>query len=94
MKTKKPRIEIEYCTQCRFVLRATWMAQELLFTFADDLGEIALVPGSGGIFEVRVSGETLWSKKQRGRFPESNELKQLIRDRVAPGKDLGHSDRP
>ena len=89
----KPRVEITYCAQCRFVLRATWLTQELLITFDTDLGEVALVPGTGGIFEVRVDGELIWSKKANGRFPESKELKQLVRDRVAPGKDLGHSDR-
>jgi len=36
--------------------------------------------------------ERLWNKKQAGRFPEPKEIKQLIRDRVAPQKDLGHSD--
>ena len=89
----KPRIEIEYCTQCRFILRATWMAQELLMTFAEELGELALVPGSGGVFEVRVNGETVFSRREQQRFPESKELKQLVRDRIAPEKDLGHSDR-
>jgi len=90
---KKPRVEIIYCSQCRFILRASWMAQELLMTFDNELGELALVPGSGGIFEVRVDGQRIWSKKEQGRFPESKELKQLLRDRVAPEKDLGHSDR-
>ena len=90
---QKPRVEIEYCSQCRFILRASWMAQELLTTFAEELGEVALVPGSGGIFEVRLNGERLWSKQQLGRYPEPREIKQLIRDRVAPEKDLGHSDR-
>ena len=93
MTNPRPRVEIEYCSQCRFVLRATWMAQELLFTFGDELSEVALIPGSGGIFEVRLNGELLWNKKQQGRFPEPKEVKQLIRDRIAPGKDLGHSDR-
>ncbi|MBI3778598.1 MAG: SelT/SelW/SelH family protein [Gammaproteobacteria bacterium] len=69
------------------------MAQELLTTFADELGEVALVPGTGGIFEVRLNGERLWNKKQAGRYPEPKEIKQLIRDRIAPGKDLGHSDK-
>ena len=90
----RPRIEIHYCTQCRWLLRAAWYAQELLTTFEPDLGEVALVPGTGGVFEVRVDGDTLWSRKAAGRFPELKELKQLVRDRVAPGKDLGHSDRP
>jgi selenoprotein W-related protein len=88
-----PRVEIRYCTQCRWILRAGWLAQELLSTFDADLGEVALVPGTGGIFEVRVDGEMVWSRKEQGRFPEAKELKQLVRDRVAPDKDLGHSDR-
>ncbi|MGL5495811.1 MAG: Rdx family protein, partial [Aeromonas sobria] len=29
----KPRIEIRYCTLCRWMLRAAWLAQELLSTF-------------------------------------------------------------
>ena len=87
-----PRIEIEYCTQCRWLLRAGWMAQELLVTFGTDIGEVALVPGTGGVFEVRVDGETIWSRRAEGRFPEMKELKQLVRDRIAPEMDLGHSD--
>jgi selenoprotein W-related protein len=93
MTNPKPRVEIEYCSQCRFVLRASWLAQELLFTFGDELGAVALVPGSGGIFEVRLDGEVLWNKRRQERFPEPKEVKQLIRDRIAPDKDLGHSDR-
>jgi selenoprotein W-related protein len=88
-----PRVEITYCSQCRFILRASWLAQELLMTFDTDLGEVALVPGTGGIFEVRLDDELVWSKKEEGRFPDSKELKQRIRDRVVPEKDLGHSDR-
>lgn len=89
-----PRLEIEYCTQCRWLLRAAWMAQEILTTFEREIGEVALIPGLGGIFEVRLDGETIFSRKEHGRFPESKELKQLVRDRIAPDRDLGHSDRP
>jgi len=89
----RPRVEIEYCTQCRWLLRAAWLAQEVLTTFEAELGEVALVPGTGGVFEIRVEGKTIWSRKEQGRFPDVKELKQLIRDRVAPGKDLGHADR-
>ena len=91
--SKGTRIEIEYCTQCRWLLRAAWMAQELLTTFEGDLGEVALIPGTGGVFEVRVQGNRIWSREQQGRFPEAKELKQLIRDIIAPDKELGHSDR-
>lgn len=88
-----PRVEIVYCTQCRWMLRAAWMAQELLTTFQDELGEIALVPGTGGVFDIRCSGELIWSRGEMGRFPDIKELKQLVRDRIAPGRDLGHSER-
>lgn len=91
--TNRPRITIEYCSRCRFILRATWMAQELLMTFADEIGEVALIPGQGGVFDIRIDGEVVYSKSALGRFPEAGELKQLVRDRIAPGRDLGHSDR-
>jgi len=90
---KQPRIEIEFCTQCRWLLRAGWTAQELLTTFDGELGEVALVPGTGGVFEVRVDGRTIWSRKGEGRFPELKELKQRLRDIIAPERDLGHSER-
>jgi selenoprotein W-related protein len=89
----KPRVEIEFCTQCRWLLRAGWTAQELLTTFQDEIGEVALIPGTGGVFEVRVDGAIIWSRKGEGRFPGLKELKQRLRDRVAPERELGHSDR-
>jgi selenoprotein W-related protein len=86
------QIEIEYCRQCRWLLRAAWVAQELLTTFEGDLQRVSLVPGSGGVFEVRLNGASLFSRKHAGRFPETKELKQSIRDRIDPGRTLGHSD--
>jgi selenoprotein W-related protein len=88
-----PRVEIEYCTGCRWLLRAGWTAQELLTTFEAELSAVTLIPGSGGVFDVRVEGQTVWSRKDQGRFPELKELKQIVRDHVAPDKSLGHSDR-
>src|SRR6266511_4820825 len=88
-----PRLEIEYCTRCRWLLRAAWLAQELLTTFETELGEVTLIPGSNGVFEVRLDSNTLFSRRREGRFPESKELKQLVRDRIAPHKPLGHSER-
>ncbi len=89
----KPRVSIRYCTQCRWLLRAAWLAQELLTTFEQDLGEVALQPGTGGVFEIRLGDELLWSRQQEGRFPEAKDIKQRLRDRIAPERSLGHSDR-
>ena len=91
--TVNNRVEIHYCTQCRWLLRATWMAQELLTTFDQEIAELSLRPGAGGVFEVIVNGKLVWSRKEAERFPEITELKQLVRDEIAPGKDLGHADR-
>jgi len=91
---RTPRVEILYCRQCRWLLRASWMAQELLTTFSEEIGELALLPGTGGVFEVRVDGALVWSRKDEGRFPEMKELKQRVRDCVAPNMTLGHSDSP
>ena len=89
-----PLVEITYCRLCGWGLRAGWMAQELLTTFAEEIGTLALTPdASGGVFEVRVDGEIVWSRKEQGRFPDIKELKQLVRDRIAPDQSLGHSDK-
>ncbi|MBR8740632.1 SelT/SelW/SelH family protein [Nocardiopsis sp. MG754419] len=91
-QVRSPRLEIEYCTRCRWLPRATWMAQELLTTFEAELGEVALVPGTGGVFEVRLDGAPVWSRKSDAAFTDAADLKRLIRDRIAPERSLGHSD--
>ncbi|AWJ91693.1 selenoprotein (plasmid) [Azospirillum baldaniorum] len=89
----RPILQIEYCRQCRWMLRAAWMAQELLTTFEEELGGVTLMPGTGGIFEVRHGAAVVWSRKEEGRFPDITELKQRVRDHIAPDKALGHADR-
>lgn len=69
------------------------MAQELLTTFDQEIAELVLKPGKGGIFEIRANDTLVWSRKGQGRFPEITELKQLVRDHIAPDRSLGHADR-
>ena len=88
-----PIVRIAYCTQCNWLLRAGWMAQELLSTFGQHLGEVVLVPGSGGIFEITCDDTLVWERKRDGGFPDAALLKQRIRDVIDPGRDLGHADR-
>jgi selenoprotein W-related protein len=70
------------------------MAQELLSTFRDDLREVALIPGTGGHFAIEIEGATIWERKRDGGFPDIKTLKQRVRDRLDPTRDLGHIDRP
>jgi selenoprotein W-related protein len=91
---RSPTLEITYCRLCGWGLRASWMAQELLTTFAEELGSVTLTPDvTGGVFEVRVDDELIWSRKEAGRLPDIKELKRLVRDHVAPDRSLGHTDR-
>jgi selenoprotein W-related protein len=90
----KPQLRIAYCTQCNWLLRAAWMAQEALSTFSLELGEVTLVPGTGGIFEIELDGELIWERRRDGGFPDIRQLKQMLRDRIDPDRDLGHTDRP
>lgn len=88
-----PRVTIHYCTQCSWLLRSAWLAQELLSTFGQEIGEVALIPGTGGVFEIAVDGQIVWERKAEGGFPEAKVLKQRVRDIIEPGRSLGHSDR-
>ncbi|KAK4634563.1 hypothetical protein CLAFUW4_00941 [Fulvia fulva] len=105
-----PRVAITYCTQCKWLLRAAYFAQELLSTFGTSIGEIALIPATGGIFTVYVThvrtgsdGSNansdaaevmIWDRKAEGGFPETKILKQKLRNLIEPEKNLGHSDTP
>lgn len=98
-----PRVSIQFCTQCKWMLRAAYYAQELLSTFSIGLGEVALQPSTGGTFIVTIthqapgaetaSTKTLWDRREDGGFPETKELKRRVRDVVEPNRDLGHVDK-
>jgi selenoprotein W-related protein len=93
-RSERPRVAITYCTQCNWLLRSAWMAQELLSTFRDDLGEVALIPASGGAFRIEIDASLLWERVRDGGFPDVKALKQRVRDYLDPARDLGHIDRP
>ncbi|MFD0794207.1 SelT/SelW/SelH family protein [Mucilaginibacter litoreus] len=89
----KPTIAIEYCPKCNWMLRAAYMAQEVLTTFTNELHGVLLIPSEiAGRYNISINERVIFDRKEQGRFPEIKELKQLVRDAVAPGKSLGHSD--
>lgn len=93
MSQNKAEIDIYYCRQCNWMLRSTWLTQELLHTFAEDISKISLHPDTGGRFEIHCNQQLIWERKQDGGFPEAKVLKQRVRDIIAPQRDLGHCDR-
>ena len=88
-----PQVTIQYCRQCNWLLRSAWMAQEILSTFGEDVGGVTMVPGTDGVFEIRVDDCIVWERKRDGGFPDVKTLKQRVRNHVAPVRDLGHIDR-
>ncbi|HEY7884377.1 MAG TPA: SelT/SelW/SelH family protein [Cellvibrionaceae bacterium] len=90
----KTRVVIHYCTLCQWLLRAAWLAQELLGTFAEELDEVSLHPGTGGVFAIWYGDILLWERGRDGGFPDAKVLKQRLRDHLCPDKGLGHNDRP
>ena len=91
----KPTVVIEYCPKCHWLLRAAYMAQEFLSTFGDDLKAVSLIPSEiNGRYTIHINDQKIFDRKEYGGFPEIKELKQLVRDIVAPGKSLGHADTP
>ena len=99
----QPLVEIRYCPKCRWLTRAAWLAdrcstsalpssQELLQTFPEEI-RVLLTPADSGSFEVLLDGAVLFDRRVAERFPEPKEIKQAIRDRIDPTRDLGHSDR-
>ena len=75
-------------------MRAAYMAQELLTTFADEIGAVTLKPSEeGGRYTIYIEEEIVFDRKTHGGFPEIKEIKRMIRDVVNPEKTLGHSDR-
>jgi selenoprotein W-related protein len=86
-------VEIEYCVRCGFMLRAAWIAQELLRAFEDELAAVIMRPGIGGVLIVRMNGETLFSNREDGGLPDIKVLKRRIAHGIGSRKSFGHEER-
>jgi selenoprotein W-related protein len=59
-------------------------ANDLLQHYQHVIEDLTLVTGSGGVFDVEVDGELIFSKKQRGRHAQPGEVLELFRSLVGP----------
>lgn len=46
------------------------------------LGTVEVVTGKGGIFDVHLDGELIFTKSMLGRYPEPEDVLPLLRDRL------------
>ncbi len=70
------KISIEYCSIWNYLPRASSLESELEQIYPD--AEIKLVSSGGGVFEVMVNGNLIFSKKSLDRFPEKGEIVNMI----------------
>jgi selenoprotein W-related protein len=55
------------------------LAENVLHDYYEQLpGGVELIPGTGGIFEVELNGSLIFSKEETGRFPQDNEVEEML----------------
>ena len=70
-------ISIEYCAQWNYLPRASSLEAELKSRFPGV--ETKLISSGGGVYEIILDGELIFSKKTLGRFPDDGEVIALIK---------------
>ena len=71
------KISIEYCAQWNYLPRASSLEAELKSRFPGV--KTKLISSGGGVYEIILDGELIFSKKTLGRFPDDGELVALIK---------------
>ena len=72
-------ISIEYCAMWNYLPKASSLEVELKNNFPQ--ANISLISSGGGVFEISLNGNLIFSKKALNRFPEDGEIKKLVMDR-------------
>jgi selenoprotein W-related protein len=76
-------VRIEFCLPCGYLNRAAKLAESLFIEFEDHIPSgVTLIPGTGGVFEVWLNEEQVFSKKALGRFPEAREIESLLEPKI------------
>ena len=71
-------LEVVYCADCGYWPRTAWMLGELMLDIQHLVSAVTLIPDTKGLFEWKVNGELIFSKAALGRFPELDELRELV----------------
>ena len=71
------KVSIEYCAVWNYLPKASSLEAMLSATFSDI--EVKLVSSGGGVFEIMLDDQLIFSKKSLNRFPEHGEIVDLIK---------------
>ena len=58
--------------------------EDLLHNYQHVIDELTVITASGGVFDVEVDGELLFSKKLEGRHANEGEVLERFRTQVVP----------
>lgn len=75
-------VTVVYCASCNYLPRALWMAGEILSEVSSEVAALHLVPGDRGVFDWFVDDDRVFSTGDLGRFPDLEELKEAIYERL------------
>lgn len=76
-------VTIEYCTSWGYLGRAVALTRTLLNEHTNTIEKVEIVPGSGGIYDVKLDGEMIFSKTELSRYPEKDEIEDIIKEKLA-----------
>ena len=75
-------ISIEYCTSWSYLARAVALSRTLLNEHENNVSELTLIPSHGGVYEISLNGELVFSKKELDRYPEKGEVEALVLEKL------------
>ncbi len=69
------KISIEYCMQWNYEPKALSLRDKIKSKYGIDS---KLISSGGGVFEVMLNNSLIFSKKELGRFPNENEIENIL----------------
>ncbi len=70
------------------------LTANLLKEFERQIAALQIVPSTGGVFEVELDGELIFSKQALGRHAQNGEIVEIVRARLGTGDQPAASDQP
>ena len=75
-------LTIEYCTSWSYLARAVALSRTLLNEHENNVSGLTLIPSHGGVYEISLNDELIFSKKELDRYPEKGEVEDLINKKL------------
>ncbi len=71
-------IKLEFCIVWNYTPRGVSTVEEILEKYGKEVKSIDFIPGTGGVFELYLNGELIYSKLETGRDTNEGEILELM----------------